>query len=82
MSEDLLVHKVSPAEAFRTFRTQNPDGTTSLIIADQPDDVMTFVAAKGITIDFNEATDTIIFAGTGEGGGDKGNANVILLILQ
>ena len=65
-----------PAEAFRTFRTQNSDGTTSLIIADQPEDVMTFVAAKGITIDFNEATDTITFAGTGEGGGDKGNANV------
>ncbi len=40
---------------------------------------MTFVAAKGITIDFNEATDTITFAGTGEGGdGDKGNANVIV----
>ena len=65
-----------PAEAFRTFRTQNPDGTTSLIIADQPEDVLTFVAAKGITIDFNEATDTITFAGTGEGGGG-GNANVI-----
>ncbi len=67
--------KGDPADAFRTFRTQNPNGTTSLIIADQPEDVLTFVAAKGITIDFNEATDTITFAGTGEGGGG-GYANL------
>ena len=68
-----------PPEAFRTFRTQNPDGTTSIIIADQPEDVMTFVAAKGITIDFNEATDTIIFGGTGEGGTGGGSANLSII---
>ena len=65
-----------PAEAFRTFRMENDDGSTSLIIADQPEDVMTFVAGDGMFIEFNEATDTITFVSKG-GNGGGGNANVI-----
>ena len=72
-----------PAIAFRTFRTENPDGTTSLIIADQADDVMTFQAGAGMVLDFNEATDTIVFASTGGGGGGGGgNSNVALSVLN
>ena len=70
-----------PAIAFRTFRTENSDGTTSLIIADQADDVMTFQAGAGMILDFNEATDTIVFASTG-GGGGGGNSNIDLSILN
>lgn len=68
-----------PAIAFRTFRTENPNGTTSLIIADQADDVMTFAAGSGMALDFNEATDTIVFSSTGGGTGGGGSANLSII---
>ena len=71
-----------PAIAFRTFRTENSDGTTSLIIADQAEDVITFQAGSGMILDFNEATDTIVFASTGGGSGGGGNSNIALSILN
>lgn len=79
--------KGSKPEAFRTFRHQNTQtGLTDLIIADQVDDVVTFVSGYGMVLDFNEGTDTITFAVNENmfdgGGGGQGNAIVDINVVN
>jgi hypothetical protein len=61
------------AEAFKIFRTRDTNGVTRNIVADQTQDVLTWVSGAGIYLDFNEGTDTITVINTG---GTSGNANV------
>ena len=61
------------AQAFKTFRTRDSNGVTRNIVADQTQDVLTWVSGAGIYLDFNEGTDTITVINTG---GGSGNANV------
>lgn len=61
-----------PTVSQDTFRQISIAGQNS-VLAEQPNDTLTFVAGSGITITTNSATDTITFASVGGGGGAATN---------
>lgn len=61
-----------PTVSQNTFQTISVSGQFN-VVAEIPNDTLTFVAGSGITITTNNATDTITFASTGGGGGTGTN---------
>lgn len=61
-----------PTVSQNTFQTISVAGQFN-VVAEIPNDTLTFVAGSGITITTNNATDTITFASTGGGGGTLTN---------